>query len=500
MVPGHVITLRGKGKTLTKENRTVPVSESGPSGLKGNLGVASIVMMVVAAAAPLTVMAANSPLIIAMGNGIAAPLDAAIATLIMYLFTAGFIVMSRYVTNAGAFYAYIQKGLGRQVGLASATLATASYTFIVLALEAYLGYTLAELLHNTLSISVPWWVMSFVVVFVAGFLGYRHIEMSSRFLGVALVLEVGVVLLADLVVLATKGTAVLDPAPFTLHAALSGSPGLGLMFAIYCFIGFESTVIFRDEARNPEVTIPRATYIAVFGVGLFYVISMWCEVAGIGLGQTVQMANEHTGDMYLIFINTYMGKVASDIVNVLLITSLFACILAFHNVVVRYQFVMARYNVLPSVISRVHDTHESPHMSSLVQTGTSLVGLIVLVVLGLDPVTQIYAWAATAGTLGYMVILSMTCLSILAFFNVRRAGKGHVWHTLVAPVGALGGLLLCLGIAIANLPTLIGGDNASVAAWGVGVLVIVSFVVGYGAAGRLKMKDPARFEALKELA
>ena len=183
MVPGHVITLRGKGKTLIKENRTVPVSESGPSGLKGNLGVASIVMMVVAAAAPLTVMAANSPLIIAMGNGIAAPLDAAIATLIMYLFTAGFIVMSRYVTNAGAFYAYIQKGLGRQVGLASATLATASYTFIVLALEAYLGYTLAELLHNTLSISVPWWVMSFVVVFVAGFLGYRHIEMSSRFLG-----------------------------------------------------------------------------------------------------------------------------------------------------------------------------------------------------------------------------------------------------------------------------------------------------------------------------
>ena len=73
----------GKGKTLTKENGTVPLSDNGPSGLKGNLGVASIVMMVVAAAAPLTVMAANSPLIIAMGNGIAAPLDAAIATLIM---------------------------------------------------------------------------------------------------------------------------------------------------------------------------------------------------------------------------------------------------------------------------------------------------------------------------------------------------------------------------------------------------------------------------------
>lgn len=120
-----------------KNTSTSPPPVNAGSSLQGNLGVASIVMMVVAAAAPLTVMAANSPLIIAMGNGIAAPLDAAIATFIMYLFTAGFIFMSRYVANAGAFYAYIQKGLGRQIGLASATMAAASYSFIVIAPSLY---------------------------------------------------------------------------------------------------------------------------------------------------------------------------------------------------------------------------------------------------------------------------------------------------------------------------------------------------------------------------
>ncbi len=483
-----------------KNAATSPPATSASTNLQGNLGVMSIVMMVVAAAAPLTVMAANSLLIIAMGNGIAAPLDAAIATFIMYLFTAGFIFMSRYVTNAGAFYAYIQKGLGRQVGLASATMAAASYSFIVIALEAYIGYTLSELLHNALGVFIPWWILSIVVVMVVGLLGYRHIEMSSRFLGIALVLEVGVVLLADLVIVATKGVSSLSTEPFTIHAALSGSPGLGIMFAIYCFIGFESTVIFREEARTPDVTIPRATYTAVFGVGIFYVISMWCEVAGVGLNSVVPMANEHTGDMYLLLIHSYMGQVSEDIVNVLLITSLFACILALHNVVVRYQYIMSRYGVLPAGMSSVHADYSSPHVSSFVQTCTSFVGLLILLAIGLDPVTQIYAWGATAGTLGYMAILSLTCISVLVFFNVRNKGLGTVWHTLIAPIGGLVGLLACLWIAIANLPALIGGDNAAIAAWAIGFLVIVTFISGYALASHMKSRYPRRFEALRELA
>src|SRR5690242_13222593 len=96
-------------------------------GLKGSLGVGAIVMMVIATAAPLTVMVANTPLIISMGNGPAAPFDALVATITMLLFTIGFVAMSRYITNAGAFYAYIQKGMGRVVGLGSATMALLSY-------------------------------------------------------------------------------------------------------------------------------------------------------------------------------------------------------------------------------------------------------------------------------------------------------------------------------------------------------------------------------------
>ncbi|TBU93299.1 amino acid permease [Stutzerimonas kirkiae] len=469
------------------------------AGLRGSLGITSIVLMVVATAAPLTVMVANTPLIISMGNGIAAPFDAAVATLIMLLFTVGFVAMSKYIGNAGAFYAYIQKGLGRTFGLGSATMAMTSYFFILVALEAYIGYALAELLLNFAGIQVPWWLLSLGTIAVVGFLGYRHIELSSRFLGLALILEIAIVLAVDLAIVLEHGPSGMDLAPFSLAAITSGSPGLGIMFAIYCFIGFEATVIYREEARDPERTIPRATYTAVLIVGSFYVISMWCEVVGIGIDDVLQFASDHPGDMYLILTENYLGKASQDLLQVLLVTSLFACVLAIHNIVVRYQYVLGRYGVLDRRLAGVHPRHGSPHVSSLVQTISSYLLLLALIAIGLDPVTEMYAWGATAGTLGYMAILALTCISVIVFFR-RHREDSRLWNTCLAPAGGLLGLLTCLWIAIANLPALIGGEGAQGIAWAIGLVVIGSFIVGFVMAQRIKRQFPARFEALRALA
>ena len=284
--------------------------------LSGTLGVTSIVLMVVATAAPLTVMVANTPLIISMGNGAAAPFDAIVATVIMLLFTVGFVAMSKYIDNAGAFYAYIQKGLGRIIGLGSASTALMSYSLILYALEAYIGYSLADFLSNFLSIHIPWQIMSFLVVAIIGLLGYRHIELSSRFLAVALVLEIIIVLFVDIAVVSKQGFSAGSFAVYSPSTIASGSPGLGIMFAIYCFIGFEATVIFREEARDPERTIPLATYIAVLLVGVFYTVSMWCEVLGVGIKNILSFANAHPADMYLLITEQYLNRAFVDIMQV----------------------------------------------------------------------------------------------------------------------------------------------------------------------------------------
>lgn len=479
---------------ITPENQVAKAP-----GLQGSLGVASIVLMVVATAAPLTVMVANTPLIISMGNGVAAPFDAAAATLVMLLFTVGFVAMSKHITNAGAFYAYIQKGMGRMFGLGSATMAMTSYFFILVALEAYVGYALSQLFQNLLGLQVSWWLMSLAVIALVGFLGYRHIELSSKLLGIALILEIAIVLAVDFVIVMKHGFSGMSLAPFSREAISSGSPGLGIMFAIYCFIGFEATVVFREEASDPERTIPRATYAAVLIAGAFYIISMWCEVIGIGLDKVLAFAGAHPGDMYLLLTEQYLGKASQDLLQVLLVTSLFACILSIHNIVVRYQYVLGRYDVLSKHLARVHPQHGSPHVSSFTQTVASCLMLLVLIAVGLDPVTQMYAWGATAGTLGYMVILSLTCISVIFFFR-RNKLDSRLWNTVLAPAGGLLGILACLWIAIDNLPALVGEEKANTVTWLIGLVVIASFLMGYLMALRLKKRFPERYNALKSLA
>ncbi|HEY0290669.1 MAG TPA: APC family permease [Pseudomonas sp.] len=468
-------------------------------GLKGSLGVTSIVLMVVATAAPLTVMVANTPLIISMGNGAGAPFDALVATIVMLLFTIGFVTMSKYIKNAGAFYAYIQKGLGRTVGLGSATMALISYFLILIALQAYIGYALSDLVKNFVGLHIPWWVMSLAMIAVTGVLGYRHIELSTKFLGIALILEIGIVLLVNLSVFMDHGVAGMDTTPFHPSTIMAGSPGLGILFAIFSFIGFEATVIFREEARDPERTIPKATYLAVLIVGAFYVVSMWFEVIGFGAANVMKIATDHPGDMYLILTEQYLGKAFQDVMQVLLVTSLFACMLSLHNIVVRYQYVLGRYGVLHRNLGNVHPEHGSPHVSSATQTVASYVFLGLLIVLGMDPVTQIYAWGATTGTLGYMVILSLTCASVMVFFK-RTQNDTRIWNTAIAPAGGLIGLLACLWIALSNLPSLVGGDNANSVAIGMVLVVVLSFVIGYVAAIAIRKGSPSRYELLKELA
>ncbi|WP_437882950.1 APC family permease [Pseudomonas sp. LRF_L74] len=467
--------------------------------LQGSLGVAPIVMMVVATAAPLTVMVANTPLMVSMGNGVAAPVDAFIATVIMFLFTVGFVAMSKHITNAGAFYAFIQKGLGRSIGLGSATLAVASYAMILVALQGFIGYATADAINSLLHVDVPWWMYSFLAVGVIAYLGYRDIELSSRFLGIALVLEIAVVILVDIAVLWDKGPAGMEAASFEMASIVSGSPGLGILFAIFSFIGFESTVIYREEARDPDRTIPQATYTAVLLVGAFYVLSMWCAVSAIGQANITAFSETHGADMYLAITEHYFGVIFMDVMHVLLITSLFACALSLHNIVVRYKYTLGRFGVLSDRFSNVHPEHGSPHISSAALSIFSVVAFVILIVIGADPATEIYAWGAMAGTLGYMTILSLTCAAVVVFFR-REKTTGQLWKTLIAPTGGLIGILGCLWVAVSNLPDLIGGDNAKTVSILVVLFMLCTFAFGFCIAERLRTRQPTRYEALRQLA
>ncbi|AVD83775.1 MULTISPECIES: APC family permease [Pseudomonas] len=468
--------------------------DPGNKQLKGNLGPIGIAMMVVATAAPLTVMAGISPLVISFGNGIAAPVDALTVGFVMLLFSVGFVAMSKYIDNAGAFYAYILKGMGRVFGLGAASLAVFSYTLVLIALEAYLGIVLSNTFSSLTDMHVPWWVFTVMVIGFVGFLGYRNVELSAKVLGVALVLEILVIMFVDLSVIINTAHGGFSIEPFSVSEVLSGSPGLGLLFTIFGFIGFESTVVYREEAVDPERSIPKATYIAVGFISLLYCVSFYCVVTGIGLDKVVDVATHNPEGMYLDLVSTYLGHVAKDAAQLLLITSLFAVVISIHNIVARYKYVLGSCGVLMAQLARVHDVHCSPYVASAVQTIVSIILIAAAVLLGLDPATEVYATGAAAGTLGYMMIVVLACLSVILYF-ARHQGLGSAWKTKFAPGLAFVALSGFLYIALMNLSALTGSEGSLV-----NTLIIVALAVAFliGSLGGIvmKIKAPKRFDAI----
>ncbi len=469
--------------------------------MRGSLGVTAIVFMVVAAAAPLTVVGGAAPLGMLLGNGVGFPALYAASAVVLLLFSVGLAAMTRHLPRPGAFFTFVGHGLGRPAGAGAATLALLTYTTIQVAVHGYMGYLLGITVAGLGGPDVPWYVWSLAVVVLVGVLGYRHIDLSSKVLGVLLVAEVGIVLVLVAAVVSRGGADGLSLAPFAPAQVVSGSPGVGLMFAIAAFIGFEATAIFRDEAKDPDRTIPRATYAAVIGIGVFYTLASWALVMAWGPDGVLAEAAKDPGSLILVTATRYIGGAGEAVLNVLLLTSMFACVLSFHNVITRYQHAMANAALLPGRLGLVHRRHASPHTSSVVQTVTAIVLTVLFAVLGLDPVLQVFSWFSGVATLGIAVLMAATSLAVVVYFRRNRADV-RVWNTVVAPLLGFVGLVASAVLIWANFPTLVGDvDAAGHSAFGVvsavltGLVVVVP-VVGVVQALVLRRRRRDRYEQM----
>ncbi|HJB10655.1 MAG TPA: APC family permease [Candidatus Brachybacterium merdavium] len=468
--------------------------------LTRTLGVSGIVLMVVAAAAPITVVVANFPIILMSAESVGAPLMVLAATVILLLFSVGYTWMTPHVPDAGAFYAYVHRGLGRRAGLGTAAIALLSYLLLTVSMTCYLGVQAGNLLAAFTGIELPWWLITAVMLLIVGLLGYRKIDLSAQVLGVVLVLEIIAVVALDVGVLASGRE--LTAAPFSLTEALSGAPGLGLLFAFLGFFGFEATAVFRGEARDPLRTIPRATYIAVLLIGVLYTVSSWLVVSGLGEGRAVAASVADPDGVIVALAREVVGPIVADVVQVLVVTSMFACMLAFHNIVTRYLFTLGRRGVLPVSLGAVHPTRRAPSHASLWVSGLTTAIVLVSVVAMLDPVTQIYTWYSGAGAVGVILMMALTSVAVVRFGSsgpdsaagadgVAGAGgsavadgsagtgglggRAPVAVLLATGLGGLG-LIGVLALSLANFPLLVEGTSVAVVC---GAILVVVFAAGF---------------------
>ena len=442
--------------------------------LRGNLGVASIVFMVVAAASPLGVIGGVVPLGIASGNGAGFPATFVVSTIILLLFAIGFTALTPFVDEAGAFFSYVRHALGFPTGIGIAFLALVSYVAIEAGVYGLLGPAGSDIVTLFGGPTLPWWLFAVAAFAVTTFVGYRNIRLSSRVLAVLLTAEIAIVLILDLVIVVRGGhhglsTGIVDPS-----AIFSGSLGIGLLFALISYVGFEATAIFRDEARDPERTIPRATYAALILIGAFYTVTSWALISAWGDEDALAKTTDSGSTFLSDTAHEYIRTAGADVITVLYFTSLFACILSFHNVASRYVFALSQKDVLPESLSLPHQRHGSPHLASLLISVVVAVSIVLAVLFKLDPITEFYTWFAAATTVGFVVLLIATSVAVLVFFARDRRDYSQ-WRVRIAPALGLVGLTVTLVLILSNLDGLAGSNALG---WGIVGLLVVAFVLG----------------------
>lgn len=471
--------------------------------LRGSLGAPAIVFMVVAAAAPLTVIAGVVPIGFAYGNGAGFPAMFAVVGILLLLFAVGFTTMTRRVPKPGAFFTYIAHGLGRPAGLGAAYAAILCYSAIELGVLGYIGAELETTVDEYLGIDLHWAIYTALALLATAWLGARHVELSARVLAVLLTLELSIVLLISVVAVLKGGADGLDLTSFSPSTVTEGAPSLALMFAAASFIGFEATAIFRDEARDPDRTVPKATYAAVILVGLFYTFTSWAFVMAWGSADVAERAATDPAFLFST-ANAQLGEVGEFVSRMLVITSIFAAILAFHNITTRYLFSLARAGVLPRSLALVAKDG-APVAASLATTvGASALVLISLAV-GLEPYLEMFTWFVGLGSLVYILLLTACSLAVLAYFARQPELRESVWAVRVAPGLALLGLGASAWITAKNFPLLVGDvdelGNPAFGSLSVALLAVIAGVVVVGVAHALllRTRSPQAYADITEV-
>jgi len=467
----------------------IPGTEKPSSApVRPRLGVPGIVFFVVAASAPLTVAAGGMPTAFAVTGVVGTPLLYVLLAILLTLFTGGYAAMSRSISNAGAFYAYVTHGLGRVAGVGTAFVALLAYNTMQIGLYGLFGFSIADFIAAKTGVALPWWLVALVAVAVVAVLGYRRIDLNAQVLGVLLAIEFLTVLVFDFGQLgqAPEG---LSAGPLTFGALGEGALGAAFCFSMAAFMGFEAAAIYSEEVKDPRRTVGRATYIAVGLIGVFYAFTAWAMVMGAGPGQVIAQARKHTTGLLFTLAAEHIGAVFADVAQVFLITSIFAAMLSFHNAVARYFFSLGREGVLPGGLGRTHDRHRSPHVGSVTQTALAAVAVAAFALAGQDPVLALFNWLTNLGALGVIFLLALISVAVVGYFARDRRGE-HAWNRLIAPIVSGVGLVVVFVLALLNFGALLGAAQGSVLTWALPGLIFVAGAAGLAFALYLRSARP----------
>lgn len=407
------------------------------------------------------------------------------------------------------------------LGLSAGFLTVLAYVVFEASLVGIFSFFSRDLFASLFNVHLPWLLFAVVMIVANAVLTYFDVNLAAKVLGGLLITEIVMLtLMAGSVVVSGGGPegwslsslnpinglkgldAVVPNVNGAGTMAVVGSAGIGLFFAFWSWVGFESSAMYGEESKNPKKIIPVAIMSSVLGIGAFYIVVSWLAIVGTGPSKSIALAQDtNTAGNLLHSGARAPRRLGRDHVPDP----------AHHRLVrVRHGLpqlrcplhLRARPRRHPAqnreTIGRTHHTHGSPHIAGFVQTAITLVIVLWFAVSGRDPYSGLYGLAALLGTSAILIVQAMAAFSVVSYFHVRKQHPetAHWFRTLVAPgLGGIG-MLYVIYLLIKNASFAAGTAKDDIVfasiPWVVGGAAIAGIVVALV----LRARSPQRYDRL----
>jgi amino acid transporter len=417
---------------------TPPASQTTDYGLRrGILSPMETLAQSVSTMAPTTTPAATIPLVCALaGNGTwLAYVLATVAILLVALCIGRY---ARLSASPGSLYTYASETLPPWL---SATVAWSLLLAYVATGSSVIGgfYHYANLLLRDASLPVLSTVLlSLLVTGISIWIAYRDVKISARLMLWIEAASVSVIVIVVALLLIHHGWH-WDVDEIHISGMTGSGLRLGLVLALFSFVGFESATTLGAEARDPLKSIPRAVIQSSLLAGAFFTVCAYAEVLGfhtvgqdLGASQAPMYVLAREGGVPVLGVLIDIGALVS------LFAGTLACITAAARVLLR----MAHDGLAHNVLRTTHALNRTPSYAVVVTGIAAVLPVAVLAVRGASGL-DVYGWMGALATYGFIVAYALVCLALPRYLRQHHALNARA--RLVSVVAAVAMLLALVG-------------------------------------------------------
>jgi amino acid transporter len=389
--------------------------------------------------APVTTPVATIPLVCALaGNG--TWLAYVFATLAVFLVALCIAKFARFSASPGSLYTYTAKIMPPALGATSAWSLLLAYVATASSLIGGFYHFANLLLRATTGHGVSTVVLAILITAVSIAIAWRDIKISARLMLWIEAVSVSFILIVVVLVLVHTGFHLQKE-----HATLQGVSGsglrLGLVLALFSFVGFESATTLGAEARNPLTTIPRAVIQSALLAGAMFVICAYTEV----LGLRISGQNLATNEAPMRVLAGIGGvPVLGLLIDLGALVSMFACTLACITAAARVLLLMSHNGLAHGGLRTTHHRNETPNRAVLASGIAAAIPAVVLAARGASGL-DVYGWMGSLATYGFIVAYALVCLALPGYLRAHNAYgiNAHIlsWVACIAMLLALAGNL-----------------------------------------------------------